>query len=207
MRTIISNNPVITVLLLMLLISCEKRTGSGLPVDADGNEYDTVVIGTQTWLATNLITTKYINGDPIKMTIENETWKGMTRGAYCWYENNISNKESNGALYNWYAAVYNWYAARSTDFLCPVGYRVPTIADWTTLAEFMIDAPEEVKLSFKANSTGWRVWDGSFSSGNSSWWIAAQGTSEIHAPRFTPSFEIIDMPKASGYYVRCVKNK
>jgi len=30
------------------LTSCEKNKGSGLPVDGDGNEYKTVVIGTQT---------------------------------------------------------------------------------------------------------------------------------------------------------------
>jgi hypothetical protein len=49
---------------LSLLTGCKKKS-SGLQVDGDGNEYDTIVIGTQVWLAENLKSTKYINGEPI----------------------------------------------------------------------------------------------------------------------------------------------
>jgi hypothetical protein len=182
-----------------ILTSCEKNKGSGLPVDGDGNEYDTAVIGTQTWLTENLKTTKYINGDPIPLVTDNTTWTNFTRGAYCWYNNAPAYKGTCGAL-------YNWYAAKLSKFLCPVGYRVPTIEEWTTLATYLIDAPEAVKLSFKALSIGWRVWDGSFLPNSSSWWISAQEHSEKYAWRATQDFSIVAMPKATGYPVRCIKD-
>ena len=107
---------------VMLLLSasvfhgCEKE--SKLPVDGDGNVYDTIRIGTQTWLAEDLKTTKYNNGVSIPLVTDNTQWASMSSAAFCWYENNPGFKENYGALYNWYAAkVY---------FLCPVGYRVPT---------------------------------------------------------------------------------
>ena len=111
------------------ILSCEKKENSGLPKDGDGNEYDTVVIGTQVWLTENLKTTKYINGDPIPLITENTTWTTFERGAYCWYNNDPDYKDTYGAL-------YNWYAAKLSKFLCPLGYHVPTMDEWTTLANY-----------------------------------------------------------------------
>ena len=89
--------------------------------------------------------------------------------------------------------------------LCPVGYHVPTIEDWTTLATYLIDAPEAVKQSFISLSIGCRVWNGSFMP-IWSWWVSAQEESEKYAWRATPDFSIIPMPKATGYPVRCIKD-
>jgi uncharacterized protein (TIGR02145 family) len=114
---------------LILLISCEKKKESGLPLDGDGNEYDTVVIGTQTWLSENLKTTKYRNGDPIYLVTDDTKWSAWQTGAYCWYENSPVNKEAYGALYNRKAA--------SSDFLCPSGWHVPSEADWNELITFL----------------------------------------------------------------------
>ena len=90
--------------------------------DVDGNVYHTKKIGTQTWMLENLKTTHYNDGSltPITFVNENSAWVGLTTSAYCWYNNDASNKNTYGALYNWYAA--------SNSALCPTGWHVPTIA-------------------------------------------------------------------------------
>jgi uncharacterized protein (TIGR02145 family) len=178
------------------LTSCEKK-GSGLPVDGDGNEYHPVVIGTQTWLKENLKTTHYCGGAPISLVTDNLKWEPCKVAAYCWYNNDDGMKNKYGALYNWYVV--------KTGVLCPVGYHVPTIDDWTTLADYLIDASESVKQSFKAPSIGSRAWNGDFYT-LLNWWISAQEESEKYAMRATNDFSISPMPKASGYPVRCIKD-
>ena len=99
-------------------VGCEKK-GSGLPVDGDGNVYDTVVIGTQTWLKENLKTTKYNNSVSIPLVTDNDQWSSMSSAGFCWYGNNSTAvKENYGALYNWWAV--------KVSFLCPVGYHALT---------------------------------------------------------------------------------
>lgn len=192
----------ILILGLSCLASCEKNTGSGLPVDGDGNEYDTVVIGTQTWLTENLKTTKYINGDPIPLVTDNTTWTNFTRGAYCWYENNINYKDTFGAI-------YNGYVAQLSNFICPKGYHVPTIDDWSILINTLKDSPEETKQSFKAKQAGWRAaGGGSFLVCCSCWWASSSYPDYDNITyKVTLAFELSDMHNNGGYSVRCIKNK
>ena len=74
--------------------------GSPPVTDIDGNVYKTVTIGTQTWMAENLKTTHYQNGDPIPNVTENATWTVLITGARCDYNNNIANGKKLGHLYN-----------------------------------------------------------------------------------------------------------
>jgi uncharacterized protein (TIGR02145 family) len=193
---LISNNLVIPFLILILLNSCEKHTGSGLPVDADGNEYDTVVIGTQTWLTENLKTTKYINGNPIRYVTDNTEWSTRTQGAYCWYENNINYKDVYGAL-------YNGYVARMNDLLCPTGYHVPTINEWVTLINVLESSSEEVTRSFKIKTFGYRYWEGPFSTASSAWWSSSAGMPNSVSTR---TFTLGGSGIRNGHFIRCMKN-
>ena len=111
----------------LLLAGCEKH--SGLPVDGDGNEYDTVVIGTQVWLAEDLKTTKYNNGISIPLVTDNTQWASLSSAAFCWYDNNKNYKENYGALYNQWAV--------NVNFLCPLGYHVPDDEEWNTLIDYL----------------------------------------------------------------------
>ena len=87
--------------------------------DIDGNEYKTIQIGTQEWMAENLKTTKYNDGNSIPNVTDIIEWSNLTTGAYCWYNNDAAaNKATYGALYNWFAV--------NTDKLCPTNWHVPS---------------------------------------------------------------------------------
>lgn len=110
--------------------------------DVDDNLYETVVIGTQVWMAENLKTTQYNDETAIPYVTGNVTWAGLAGPAYCWYNDAPANKDIYGALYNWFAA--------STANICPTGWRVPSDADFNTL-ELSLGVP-----SGEINVWGWR---------------------------------------------------
>ncbi len=95
--------------------------------DASGNTYEVVQIGQQCWMTSNLKTTKYRNGNDIPNLTGVSQWSSTSFGAYCDYENSVSNSETYGKLYNWYAV--------ETENICPEGWRVPSDEDWNTLTE------------------------------------------------------------------------
>lgn len=97
--------------------------------DGDNNNYATVQIGTQTWMAENLKTTKFKDGSVIPNITDITPWNNTLTPAYCWYNNNIAYKNTYGALYNWYA-VHN-------DSLCPAGWHSPTYSEWTILETYL----------------------------------------------------------------------
>jgi uncharacterized protein (TIGR02145 family) len=102
----------------------------GTMTDQEGNVYKTIVIGTQEWMAENLNTSIYRNGDAIPTNLDDGTWQNTTSGAWAYYNNDASYACPYGKLYNWYACV----DARQ---LCPVGWHVPTDAEWTVLTDFL----------------------------------------------------------------------
>ncbi len=110
-------------------------TGSGAIstsslIDADGNNYSTIAVGNQVWMAENLRVTHYRNGDAIPNETNSTTWSGLTSGAYCWYDNDPANKTTYGAL-------YNWYTVDDSRGLCPYGWHVPTDTEWSTLTTYL----------------------------------------------------------------------
>jgi uncharacterized protein (TIGR02145 family) len=124
------------ILLSLTFFSCEKDDGSSdnqsstTVTDADGNVYNTVKIGTQTWMVENLKTTKYNDGTSIPNVTDQTTWNGLTSGAYCNYKNQENYVEAYGRLYNWYAV--------NTGILAPKGWHVPTDAEWSILENYLI---------------------------------------------------------------------
>lgn len=59
--------------------------------DLDGNTYRTTKIGNQVWLADNWACTKLNDGTSIPNVTDNTAWGALTTGAYCNYNNDISN--------------------------------------------------------------------------------------------------------------------
>jgi uncharacterized protein (TIGR02145 family) len=102
----------------------------GTVSDIDGNTYKTIQIGTQTWMAENLKTTKLNDNTPISNVTDFNIWVTSTLPEYCWYCNNATTyKAVYGALYNWYAV--------NTGKLCPTGWHVPTYDEFSTLMAYL----------------------------------------------------------------------
>ena len=102
---------------------------TGSITDLDGNVYKTVQIGTQVWMAENLKTTKYNNGNAIPNISDGIAWKDLTTGAYCSYNNSVVNKLTYGSLYNYYAI--------NNGNVCPTGWHVPSNEEWDVLIAFL----------------------------------------------------------------------
>ncbi|OVE79375.1 hypothetical protein BVY01_02745 [bacterium I07] len=98
--------------------------------DVDGNVYKTVKIGNQVWMAENLKVTHYRNGDPIPHVTSTTAWSNLSTGAYCNYDNSVSNVSTYGRL-------YNWYAVNDSRKIAPAGWHVPTDAEWRTVVDYL----------------------------------------------------------------------
>ena len=103
-------------------------------VDIDGNEYRTIRIGNQVWMAENLRVTRYRNGQPIANVTSTADWANLAeqadKGAWCFYGNNANNESIYGKL-------YNWYAATDSRNIAPQGWHVPTNEEWIQLGEYL----------------------------------------------------------------------
>lgn len=103
--------------------------GTGV-TDVDGNSYETVLINNQEWMAENLKTAHYSNGDSIPNVVSNLDWVNTSNGAWCHYENQ--------SMFDIpYGKMYNYYAATDSRNVCPTGWKVPTDQEWKDLINFL----------------------------------------------------------------------
>jgi uncharacterized protein (TIGR02145 family) len=195
----------------------------GSVTDIDGNTYATIQIGTQVWMAENLRTTRYRNGDPIPNVTEAEMWGNLSSGAWCHYENDKSYEVPYGKLYNWYTVV----DARK---VCPAGWHVPSDVEWDLLGTVVgqdggqlknttgqfwtkpnTDARNSSGLSGLASGIRYHK-DGGFFGllGFALWWSATDWNSEVAWFRMLSSTNK-DIArdaenKRSGFSVRCLRD-
>lgn len=114
--------------------------GNGI-TDIDGNFYNTLVIGSQEWMASNLKVVHYSDGSPIAGNLSNQEWMGNTSGAYAVFDHNhleaqgINSPEEMKQIYG---ALYNFRAVTHPSGLCPMGWRVSTEQDWLQMTETVI---------------------------------------------------------------------
>lgn len=185
-------------------------------IDIDGNEYFTVAIGQQIWMAENLRTTKLKDGT--ELTKLTESWENGSDPAYAWFEDNENNKETLGALYNEKAAKFSE--------LCPEGWHLPTRDEWLELADELggLDiAGRKLKHAgtnhwlapnYASNESGFMAMPsgsvGSFGGysnpGLGADWFAVQGN--IYTFNRTDSLIVgYHDSYENGLAVRCIKNK
>ena len=121
---------------------------TGTVSDVDGNTYPTIGIGSQVWMAKNLVTTKFQDGTPIPLVTSNLEWATATP-AFCYYNNSLLNKTIYGGLYNYYAidATYN-----GNKNVCPSGWHVPSDMEFITLITYLGEATAAQKLKESGTS-------------------------------------------------------
>lgn len=123
--------------------------GDGV-TDGDGNTYPTLLMGNgQEWMAENLRTTVYANGDPIPNVQDATAWGSLTTGAWVHYGNNESANEVP------FGKLYNWYAVQDPRNACPVGWHAPTDVEFTALSTFLGGLSNS---GGKLKSTGIEYW-------------------------------------------------
>jgi uncharacterized protein (TIGR02145 family) len=121
----------IIALVFILTHSCKKDEEPADKItDSDGNIYTTITIDTLIWMVENLKTTKYSDGTSIPLVTDNDEWKSLTTPGYCWYGNDIANKGTYGALYNFHVVDPNLNGNKS---ICPTGWDVPSFDEWYSL--------------------------------------------------------------------------
>ena len=116
----------------------------GVVSDIDGNEYQTVVIGDQTWMAEDLKVTHYRNGVPIPTGfLTRNEWQNLESGGYAIYDDGYNDPSPYGYL-------YNWYAVSDSNQIAPEGWHVASDEEWKVLESYIGMSQAEV------DSTGWR---------------------------------------------------
>lgn len=98
--------------------------------DINGNVYNTVNIGTQIWTTENLKATNYSDGSSILYESIDSIWGGLTTAAFSTFNNDLTNTEEYGNLYNFYAVI-------DSRNLCPTGWHIPSESEWTTLITYL----------------------------------------------------------------------
>lgn len=106
--------------------------------DIDGNSYPTVTIGTDVWMAFNLRTAHFSNGDPIPYLPAASDWANSDGPAWTAYNGDAAYAALNGDLYNWYAVI-------DPRNVCPSGWHVATDQDWKQLETAMGMSAAEVE--------------------------------------------------------------
>jgi uncharacterized protein (TIGR02145 family) len=197
--------------------------------DKDNINYPVVKIGTQVWMAENLSTTKYNNGELIGTTNPATLdIHGETTPKYQWaYQANESYVVTYGRL-------YTWYTIADSRGVCPVGWHIPNESEWSVLITLLggeniagsklketcpihwnnanTDATNE--SGFTALGEGWRTMDGGFYGimNGSTLWSSDEYSFdpkyakvvEIHASMTVGEIKLIE--KKYGLAVRCIKD-
>ena len=210
--------------------SSKPTSGYGsIITDLEGNTYKTVYIGTQQWMAENLKASKYNDGTVLYNGSTETVWRGLTSGAWVYYNNDIWNNAKYGKLYNWYAVSKTTNGNKN---ICPTNWHVPTDAEWTVLIDYLGGASVAGGKMKETGTNNWlgqntdasnvslftglpgghRLIDASYSSFgyNGSWWSSTEGPANGALYRTLGNDNINasrgNYNKQNGFSVRCLKD-
>ncbi|MFC2136250.1 fibrobacter succinogenes major paralogous domain-containing protein [Bacteroidota bacterium] len=179
--------------------------------DIDGNVYQTVSIGNQIWMTENLKSTRLNDGTPIENVPGSYQWTNLVTPAYCWLNNDETNKDTYGAFYNYYTV--------STGLLAPAGWHVPSEDEFRTLLDYLggesLAGERLYEIGFRAQGAGqlasepgefnlfpdldkyWTTTTGGWEPTDIKYFILTRTDPEVHWSSH---------PKSAGHSVRCIRD-
>lgn len=216
--------------LLILLTACGGNSSdsnskvkdgeAGTATDQQGQTFATIGIGSQLWMAENLNTTQFSNGDPIKEANSWEAWDAAGKAqepAWCYYEFNVDNEPKYGKL-------YNWFAVNDERGLAPEGWSIPSAEDWDKLQNHLGEGAGNAMKTAEGwnndgngdNSRGFNAVPAgamnpsSMNVGNVAYWWTQNEADEQNAHTRFIGYWANDLEegaygKVNGFSVRCVK--
>ena len=131
---------------------------------SDGYEYTYKTIGAQVWMTENYRGTKFRNGDPIANVQTDAAWKVLKTPGWCDYNNDAKNG-------NIYGRSYNFPAVSDSRNIAPIGWHVPTKAEWAILDNSINHDAKKLR------STGTLYWSTDTGSSNETGFTALPGGS------------------------------
>lgn len=187
-------------------------------IDIEGNKYNTVIIGSQIWMAENLKTTHYADGTQV-IHANYDSSPG-----YYWYNNDISYKSNLGALYTYVGATKDDNSGNNVQGVCPDGWHLPNKAEWETLINYLGASTAGTQMLGASSSSGFNgLLGGYFYSYNSTfsflnargfWWTSTDDGSDFY--KKANSYYLMDNSTRvtlystgfiwDGFSVRCVKD-
>ena len=187
--------------------------------DSEGHIYQIVLIGDQWWMAENLRSSVFENGDTIPEVTNSNVWNALSTPIWSNYDNQAANDSIYGKL-------YNWYVASDSRNVCPTGWHVPSTDDWSVLSGYLgINANWKMK-----STTGWDNFDPNVTNesgftalpagqrpigifGNigieADWWLSTEFGELYGGYRFINPDGALGSGTASkkiGFSIRCVKD-
>lgn len=93
--------------------------------DQDGNAFNSLMIGKQEWMESNLQVSTFRNGEKIIQAHNSKEWRSAElnkTAAWCWPGFSKKNKA--------FGKYYNYYAIIDSRGLAPKGWKVPSIKDY-----------------------------------------------------------------------------
>jgi uncharacterized protein (TIGR02145 family) len=177
------------------------------------------------WTTKNLNVSTFRNGDVIPEAKTYEEWinAGLNKkAAWCYYNNDAANGTQYGKL-------YNWYAVNDARGLAPVGYHIPSDAEWTKLTDYL--GGKQVAGKKIKSKKGWRSkGNGNNKSGLSGlpggsrfnngtlyhigslgyWWSSTESYNDYARGRYMNSSngftKSLYNNKGGGFSVRCIRD-
>lgn len=206
------------------VLKTQVKTNTVSTTKTSKPNFNTIKIGTQTWMSENLNVTKFRNGDIILEAQTDELWIKAAEqkvAAWCYYDNDPTQTK-----------LYNWFAVNDPRGLAPEGYHVPDEDDWNALVNHLggetVAGPKlkfasswgdstsvvYAKNNFAAEPLGWRKTSKegiAFTREGAFFWCGTALSLKYAWTRYliykSNDVKSYCYPKSSGLSVRCVKNK
>ena len=211
--------------------------GSTTVVDFDGNIYQTVQIGNQTWMAENLKVTHFPDGAEIPLVTNKTSWANLgdndTQKAYCFYDNDENSEY--GVLYTSAAAMNGAGSSRTNPSgiqgVCPDNWHLPSDMEWWELRSYLGTATAAGKMKTvnywaspntgATNESGFSALPGgdrrpdngvfrNLSYGgvwHTTYHKSATNILVINILYLNEDIKAYNLPKSGAYSVRCVKDQ